>query len=106
MKFESSLIFKYIMKLHFFYHLRNREGLEVTDDVSIVEHLKHPVYITQGSYTNIKVELRSLNTSHLNGNINFATSVNDYLSLNSYIAGHNSRRSPVSRENIKHGNMN
>ncbi|KAF9587178.1 hypothetical protein IFM89_039618 [Coptis chinensis] len=32
-----------------------REGLEVTDDVSIVEHLKHPVYITQGSYTNIKV---------------------------------------------------
>ncbi|EYU33225.1 hypothetical protein ABFS82_02G080300 [Erythranthe guttata] len=33
----------------------NREGLEVTDDVSIVEHLKHPVYITQGSYTNIKV---------------------------------------------------
>ncbi|KAF9611782.1 hypothetical protein IFM89_034980 [Coptis chinensis] len=31
------------------------EGLEVTDDVSIVEHLKHPVYITQGSYTNIKV---------------------------------------------------
>ncbi|KAF3440659.1 hypothetical protein FNV43_RR18943 [Rhamnella rubrinervis] len=33
----------------------NREGLEVTDDVSIVEHLKHPVYITEGSYTNIKV---------------------------------------------------
>lgn len=32
-----------------------REGLEVTDDVSIVEHLKHPVYITEGSYTNIKV---------------------------------------------------
>lgn len=31
------------------------EGLEVTDDVSIVEHLKHPVYITEGSYTNIKV---------------------------------------------------
>ncbi|KAI7980953.1 hypothetical protein LOK49_Contig89G00001, partial [Camellia lanceoleosa] len=30
------------------------EGLEVTDDVSIVEHLKHPVYITEGSYTNIK----------------------------------------------------
>nr|WLF00990.1 2-C-methyl-D-erythritol 4-phosphate cytidylyltransferase [Santalum album] len=35
--------------------LVNREGLEVTDDVSIVEHLKHPVYITEGSYTNIKV---------------------------------------------------
>lgn len=34
-----------------------REGLEVTDDVSIVEHLKHPVYITEGSYTNIKVHL-------------------------------------------------
>ncbi|KAL0918923.1 hypothetical protein M5K25_010970 [Dendrobium thyrsiflorum] len=33
----------------------NQEGLEVTDDVSIVEHLKHPVYITEGSYTNIKV---------------------------------------------------
>ncbi|PKA56632.1 2-C-methyl-D-erythritol 4-phosphate cytidylyltransferase, chloroplastic [Apostasia shenzhenica] len=32
-----------------------KEGLEVTDDVSIVEHLKHPVYITEGSYTNIKV---------------------------------------------------
>ncbi|KAK6915822.1 Cytidylyltransferase IspD/TarI [Dillenia turbinata] len=35
--------------------LVNGEGLEVTDDVSIVEHLKHPVYITEGSYTNIKV---------------------------------------------------
>ncbi|XP_064974572.1 2-C-methyl-D-erythritol 4-phosphate cytidylyltransferase, chloroplastic-like isoform X2 [Musa acuminata AAA Group] len=33
----------------------NRDGLEVTDDVSIVEHLKHPVFITEGSYTNIKV---------------------------------------------------
>jgi len=33
----------------------HREGLEVTDDVSIVEHLKHPVYITEGSYSNIKV---------------------------------------------------
>ncbi|XP_065849810.1 2-C-methyl-D-erythritol 4-phosphate cytidylyltransferase, chloroplastic-like [Euphorbia lathyris] len=33
----------------------NSHGLEVTDDVSIVEHLKHPVYITEGSYTNIKV---------------------------------------------------
>ncbi|KAH7835703.1 hypothetical protein Vadar_029014 [Vaccinium darrowii] len=37
------------------FDLVNREGLEVTDDVSIVEHLKHPVYITEGSYTNIKV---------------------------------------------------
>lgn len=37
------------------FELVNREGLEVTDDVSIVEHLKHPVYITAGSYTNIKV---------------------------------------------------
>ncbi|XP_076923695.1 2-C-methyl-D-erythritol 4-phosphate cytidylyltransferase, chloroplastic-like [Bidens hawaiensis] len=37
------------------FELVNREGLEVTDDVSIVEHLKHPVYITHGSYTNIKV---------------------------------------------------
>lgn len=33
----------------------NREGLEVTDDVSIVEHLGHPVFITEGAYTNIKV---------------------------------------------------
>ncbi|KAF6139639.1 hypothetical protein GIB67_033643 [Kingdonia uniflora] len=32
-----------------------KEGLEVTDDVSIMEHLKHPVYITEGSCTNIKV---------------------------------------------------
>ncbi|CAN1301063.1 2-C-methyl-D-erythritol 4-phosphate cytidylyltransferase, chloroplastic [Linum perenne] len=32
-----------------------KEGLEVTDDVSIVEHLKHPVFVTEGSYTNIKV---------------------------------------------------
>ncbi|OAY31855.1 hypothetical protein MANES_14G146200v8 [Manihot esculenta] len=37
------------------FELVNRDGLEVTDDVSIVEHLKHPVYITEGSYTNIKV---------------------------------------------------
>ncbi|GAB4847430.1 hypothetical protein Ancab_026487 [Ancistrocladus abbreviatus] len=37
------------------FDLVNREGLEVTDDVSIVEHLKHPVYITQGCYTNIKI---------------------------------------------------
>ncbi|KAK1352125.1 2-C-methyl-D-erythritol 4-phosphate cytidylyltransferase, chloroplastic [Heracleum sosnowskyi] len=37
------------------FELVNREGLEVTDDVSIVEHLKLPVYITEGSYTNIKV---------------------------------------------------
>nr|AJT35504.1 4-diphosphocytidyl-methylerythritol 2-phosphate synthase [Gentiana rigescens] len=37
------------------FDLVNRENLEVTDDVSIVEHLKHPVYITEGSYTNIKV---------------------------------------------------
>ncbi|GJX79086.1 putative RNA-directed DNA polymerase [Tanacetum coccineum] len=37
------------------FELVKREGLEVTDDVSIVEHLKHPVYITEGSYTNIKV---------------------------------------------------
>lgn len=37
------------------FELVNRENLEVTDDVSIVEYLKHPVYITEGSYTNIKV---------------------------------------------------
>ncbi|TYJ30320.1 hypothetical protein E1A91_A06G122800v1 [Gossypium mustelinum] len=37
------------------FELVHREGLEVTDDVSIVEHLKHPVYVTEGCYTNIKV---------------------------------------------------
>ncbi|KAJ6805646.1 2-C-methyl-D-erythritol 4-phosphate cytidylyltransferase, chloroplastic [Iris pallida] len=37
------------------FELVNRNCLEVTDDVSIVEHLKHPVYITEGAYTNIKV---------------------------------------------------
>jgi len=37
------------------FELVEREGLEVTDDVSIVEYLKHPVFITQGSYTNLKV---------------------------------------------------
>ncbi|PON53721.1 2-C-methyl-D-erythritol 4-phosphate cytidylyltransferase [Parasponia andersonii] len=37
------------------FQLVNSEGLEVTDDVSIVEHLGHPVYITEGAYTNIKV---------------------------------------------------
>ena len=31
------------------------EGLEVTDDVSIVEALGKPVQVTGGSYTNIKV---------------------------------------------------
>ncbi|XP_026446675.1 2-C-methyl-D-erythritol 4-phosphate cytidylyltransferase, chloroplastic-like [Papaver somniferum] len=37
------------------FELVNEKRLEVTDDVSIVEHLNHPVYITEGSYTNIKV---------------------------------------------------
>lgn len=37
------------------FDLVKRRGLEVTDDVSIVEHLGHPVYITEGSYTNIKI---------------------------------------------------
>uniref|UniRef100_A0ACD5WL09 Uncharacterized protein n=1 Tax=Avena sativa TaxID=4498 RepID=A0ACD5WL09_AVESA len=37
------------------FELVKRDDLEVTDDVSIVEYLKHPVYITEGSYTNIKV---------------------------------------------------
>ncbi|XP_028805033.1 2-C-methyl-D-erythritol 4-phosphate cytidylyltransferase, chloroplastic-like [Neltuma alba] len=37
------------------FELVNGGGLEVTDDVSIVEHLQHAVYITEGSYTNIKV---------------------------------------------------
>ena len=33
----------------------NTEGIEVTDDVSIVEALGEPVVITPGAYTNIKV---------------------------------------------------
>ncbi|KAH7440014.1 hypothetical protein KP509_04G087800 [Ceratopteris richardii] len=37
------------------FELVEKQNLEVTDDVSIVEHLKHPVFITEGSYTNIKV---------------------------------------------------
>jgi 2-C-methyl-D-erythritol 4-phosphate cytidylyltransferase len=37
------------------FELVEREHLEVTDDVSIVEHLKHLVFITEGSYTNLKV---------------------------------------------------
>ncbi|XP_010682094.2 2-C-methyl-D-erythritol 4-phosphate cytidylyltransferase, chloroplastic isoform X1 [Beta vulgaris subsp. vulgaris] len=37
------------------FDLVTRRGLEVTDDVSIVEHLGHRVYITEGSYTNIKI---------------------------------------------------
>lgn len=37
------------------FELVEQQNLEVTDDVSIVEYLKHPVFITEGSYTNIKV---------------------------------------------------
>ncbi|EFJ38809.1 hypothetical protein SELMODRAFT_68366, partial [Selaginella moellendorffii] len=35
--------------------LVERDGLEVTDDVSIVEFLKRPVFITERSYSNLKV---------------------------------------------------
>lgn len=31
------------------------EDLVVTDDVSIVEHLGLPVFITKGSYNNLKI---------------------------------------------------
>lgn len=37
------------------FDLVRRRGLEVTDDVSIVEALGEPVRVTSGSYTNIKV---------------------------------------------------
>jgi 2-C-methyl-D-erythritol 4-phosphate cytidylyltransferase len=37
------------------FELVRRQGLEVTDDVSIVEALGRPVKITAGAYTNIKV---------------------------------------------------
>jgi hypothetical protein len=36
-----------------------REGLEVTDDVSIIEALGRPVRITPGSYTNIKARVHT-----------------------------------------------
>lgn len=54
---ESCLNVKFIAKPDFIHFClwHGREGLEVTDDVSIVEYLKHPVFITQGSYTNLKV---------------------------------------------------
>jgi hypothetical protein len=37
------------------FELVQRENLEVTDDVSIIEALGQPVRVTKGSYTNIKV---------------------------------------------------
>ena len=37
------------------FELVEREGLEVTDDVSIIEALGEPVKLTRGEYTNIKV---------------------------------------------------
>ena len=40
------------------FDLVQEEQLEVTDDVSIIEALGEPVQITQGSYTNIKVNCR------------------------------------------------
>ena len=33
----------------------NREGLTVTDDVSVVEHIGHPVKLVSGSYNNLKI---------------------------------------------------
>lgn len=37
------------------YELADREGLKVTDDASLVEHLGRPVWIVEGNTTNIKV---------------------------------------------------
>lgn len=37
------------------FELVKAKGLEVTDDVSIIEAMGKPVRITPGSYTNIKV---------------------------------------------------
>lgn len=42
------------------FDLVRRCGLEVTDDVSIVEALGEPVRVTSGSYTNIKVRVCAL----------------------------------------------
>ena len=36
-----------------------KQSLAVTDDVSIVEAMGLPVFITQGQYTNLKVGWRS-----------------------------------------------
>ncbi|MCM1989621.1 2-C-methyl-D-erythritol 4-phosphate cytidylyltransferase [Oceanirhabdus seepicola] len=33
----------------------NREGIEVTDDTSVVEYFGHKVYLYEGSYNNIKI---------------------------------------------------
>eukprot|EP00887_Chlorella_sp_A99_P006085 scaffold22.g6085.t1 len=54
------------------FELVRREGLEVTDDVSIIEALGEPVQITPGAYTNIKVTTpddmqASAGTSELTG---------------------------------------
>lgn len=41
--------------LHAGFELVQRDNLEVTDDVSIIEALGEPVKVTSGSYSNIKV---------------------------------------------------
>ncbi|KAL9683651.1 hypothetical protein QQ045_015476 [Rhodiola kirilowii] len=56
----------------------HREHLEVTDDVSIVEHLRHPVYITEGSYTNIKV-MEQVTVEQFNGKSVTVTTPDDLL---------------------------
>ena len=38
------------------FELVSSNNLEVTDDVSIIEALGEPVQVTQGEYTNIKVQ--------------------------------------------------
>ena len=50
-----------------------REGLEVTDDVSIVEYLKHPVYVTQGSYTDINQELNKFRETNLSSIVKYGS---------------------------------
>lgn len=37
------------------YSIADREGLEVTDDASLVEHLGKPVWVVPGDTTNIKI---------------------------------------------------
>lgn len=37
------------------YELLQKQGVEATDDVSLIEALGHEVKLTEGSYTNIKV---------------------------------------------------
>lgn len=95
----------------------------MTDDVSIVEHLQHPVYITEGSYTNIKVvknvtlyltQIQNQYSSLWLGSSSlfwkFMSTTNrkkkSLISLNyKYVAGHNPGWFITCRKNIKYEHL-